>query len=138
MVIHSCSRTANDIGWYNQPVFSLAVGSIPAAIGERLKQALIASVWDSREDDSALTPHPVVIEAGCKSWEALERQSRLVTIETDKHTITLMPNRAAGRGEGRGFITIANEAVKIPWNEDDSSIGKIVLSAFAIATSARR
>ena len=134
LVIHSCSRTYNNIGWYNQPVFGLDKQSTPAAVGEHLRSALNASIWDSRSDDAELTPHPVVVDAGYKSWDALERHSQLVNVDTDREIITLTPNRPAVSGEGRGFLPLDDEMIEIPWRAVDSEIGEAMLSAFCIAT----
>jgi hypothetical protein len=133
LVIHSCSRTYNNRGWYNQPVFPLAFPLDVAEIGARLRAALAASVWDSQTDDSDVTPHPVVLEAGYKSWDALEKHSRLVNVETDKQTISFTSNRPAQRGEGKGFLPLG-ATIDIPWSSSDPEVGNALLSAFERAT----
>jgi hypothetical protein len=112
LVIHSCSRTYNNRGWCNQPVYRLPVQSDTSDIGSQLRAALDASVWDSRMDDSQLSPHPVAVEAGFTSWDDLEKNSRLVIIETDKRLISMTPCRAAKRNEGRGFVGLDQEKVQ--------------------------
>ena len=134
LVIHSCSRTYNDRGWYNQPVYHLAVESDATDIGNRLRAALDASVWDSRTDDSQLSPHPAVVAAGFKSWDALQKNSRLVNIDTDKLSISMTPCRPAKRGEGRGFIALDDADVQVRWDSTDSEIGDALLSAFERTT----
>lgn len=134
LVIHSCSRTYNNCGWYNQPIYQLPVESDTTEIGNRLRAALDASAWDSRMDDSQLLPHPVVVAAGFKSWDTLEKNSRLVNIDTDKRSISMTPCRSAKRGEGQGFIGLDDDNVQIQWDSSDSEIGHSLLSAFERAT----
>lgn len=134
LVIHSCSRTHNHRGWYNQPVFGVSADAEPAFIGNRLLAALNASVWDSRIDDSQLSPHPILVAAGCRSWNDLERLSKLVNVDSDRRSIRLIPCRAATRREGRGYSGIPEQAIAIPWESAESVIGSALLSAFAVAS----
>jgi hypothetical protein len=131
LVIHACSRTYNNRGWYNQPVFKVSPSSPPREIGERLRAALVASVWDSRKDDSQLQPHPVVREAGYETWKELEANSRHVITSTDQRTISLIPCRAAKRG----FAGLDDQTINIRWEASDDELGESVLAAFARSTS---
>lgn len=133
LVIHSCSRTHNNRGWYNQPVFQLKIESDVSEVGNRLRAALESSVWDSRIDDSGIVPHPVVVAAGYRSWSTLEKSSKLVNIGTDKQLISMTPCRAAKRSEGQGFVGIDDATVDIPWATSDACVGKSLLSVFELA-----
>lgn len=129
IVKHSSSRTYNNRGWYLQPVFGRSIGSDTNEIGSRLPAALEASVWDFRTDDSQLKPHPILVEAGFKSWNALERNSRLVAVSTDRRSIWMIPHRATKRGEGQGLIAM-DKKIEVPWASSDTEIGKALISAF--------
>src|SRR5437868_15549693 len=81
IVVHSMSRTRNNVGWYNQPVFVVPNQASNDLLGERLREALAASTWDSLDDDSTDKNHPILREAGAVTWRDLEEQSKFVCIE---------------------------------------------------------
>ena len=133
IVLHSCSRTYNNRGWYNQPVFVCSADSEPATIGDFLRSALIGSVWDSRTDDSQLTPHPVYHEAGFDSWRSLERNSHMVMTNSDRKTISIVPTRRVSKGAGRGFSGLDEQSFVLEWDCDNTELGSAVRSAFKLS-----
>ncbi|MDA8745941.1 hypothetical protein N9N28_15040 [Rubripirellula amarantea] len=133
IVIHSCSRTYNNRGWYNQPVFSFPADSEPSTIGGFLRSALNSSVWDSQTDDSQLSPHPVYHEAGFDSWRSLEENSHMVMTNSDKKTISIIPTRRVSKDEGRGFTGLDDQSLVVEWYCDDTELGCAVKSAFKLS-----
>jgi hypothetical protein len=137
ILIHSSSRTYNNRGWYNQPVFVLSAESEPATIGEHLRSAICSSVWDSRIDDSQQSPHPVVQNAGFDSWRSLENNSHLVLTNSDKKTISIVPTRRVTGREGQGFSGLDRQVIVLKWDCDDIELGCALQSAFKLSLPKR-
>jgi hypothetical protein len=133
IVIHSESRTYNGVGWYNQPVFGLEANASARELGERLRQALNASTRDSREDDSRVKPHPIVTEAGARSFNHLDEGSKVVCVETDKRTVTITSYRPRTRsdGGGKGLAPMPEEdRIRLGWDSSDADLGQALLAGF--------
>ncbi len=129
IVIYSMSRTRNNVGWYNQPVFVIPKEASNDLLGKRLRDALNASTWDSLEDDSQDKKHPIVCGAGARTWRQLEKSSRHACIDSDKHVVKVLPSRWATKAEGgRGFLGLLENQIEVEWDGPDAEFG------FGVAT----
>ena len=135
-MIHSMSRTFNNIGWYNQPVFGLAGDAPNGLVGERLREALEASTWDSQKDDSQDKKHPIFRETGTKNWRDLEETSRFVCIDTDRCLVKILPSRWATPAEGgRGFVHLPENTIEVAWTCPDAELGSALRRGFQASQS---
>lgn len=131
IVVYSMSRTYNNIGWYNQPVFGLEAEVKTNKLGESLRQVLNASTWYSRKDDSCEKHHPILREAGAKSWGDLENRGRFVTIDTDKLKVTITPFRPPTKAEGgKGFVGVPEKTIELEWKCRDFELADALLNGF--------
>ncbi len=136
VVINSSSRTTNNIGWYNQPVFAVDIGESDARIGQLLRQALEASSWESAEDDSELKVHPILREADVPTWRKLGDQSKCVTISTDRQVVAIFPARWVSISKSRGYLGPSEEKqIRVNWNGTDSELGAGLRQAFEVSES---
>jgi hypothetical protein len=127
IVLHSMSRTSNNIGWYNQPVFAVPKDAPDRTVGECLRAALEASTWESQQDDSQYSTHPILREAGATTWPELEERSKFVIIETDRTLVKVLPTRRATKTEGgKGFIHMPELQIEVAWNSPASDLGLVL------------
>jgi hypothetical protein len=131
IVVHSRSGTRNNVGWYNQPVFAVPEGASNDLLGERLREALNASTLDSLEDDSQDKAHTILREAGAGTWRDLEDRSKLVSIETDRDVVKILPSRWVTKTEGgRGFIPLPEIQIEVKWDGSDADLGAALRRGF--------
>ena len=129
VIVHPNNRTYNNIGWNSEPVATVSLNAESAAVGELIRSTLWASRWDAEHPDPLDHDNPVLQAASVKTWITLERKALLVHFGLQKATITVTPNRAATRGEGRGWCGL-DECMTLREDCSDTELGDAARRAF--------
>jgi hypothetical protein len=113
VVLHSQSRTISGVGWYNQPVWTLARDESPEKFGAVIRNALQASTWYSEEDDSMDKLDHILEASQAKNNKDLYQRFEFLTISSEGGEIHFYCLRKTKKkGEGRGYI--ANHGDNLP------------------------
>lgn len=129
IIVHANNRTYNNFGWNSEPVASISCDSSRSEIGRLIRSTVPASHWDATSPDPLGSDNPVLQAAGVRSWTNLERKALLILFELQDGTITIIPNRATLRGEGKGWIGL-NDKTHFPDECTDTELGDAALKAF--------
>lgn len=128
LIVHANNRTLNNYGWNSQPVATVAVDSPREEIGSIIRRVVSESRWDAEAPDPEGADSPILVASGASSWRKLERNSKLVHVSLSDDEFTVVPNRAAKRGEGEGFIALPATAT-LSKTVDDVQLADTVFQA---------
>ena len=113
------------------PVTLLAKSAADAQLGAAVRSALSASCRGiPNPTDWSNFPSSLLRVAKVRSWNALQRSAALCQVEADDAEVHVLPTINGGtRGDNRGYHSLQELAVIVPFDSSDDQLGAAVRSA---------
>ena len=130
-IIQPESRTSTGLWIVDEPIQVIECDAPTVVVGKAVRLALNGSRdgVDSPKDWRTLLA-PLLKVAGVRSWDALQRSSRLCEVEATCEVIRVMPSQNGGAvGPNKGFHTLREKAITLIPNSTDEEIGDAVRRA---------
>lgn len=125
LLVHANNRTYNNYGWNSQPIATVSADASRDEIGSVVRRIVLASHWDAKTPDPIGTDSLILKASGVSSWRKFERNSKLVHVSLQDDQFLIVPNKAARRGEGEGFLALP-ETITVASNVDDIQLADAV------------